>query len=165
MQMEGNITDAFNDLQKYIAINPNDPLINEYAASLLFQNCAYSDCLVALSHSKIESAENYLTKAKCHLMMGDLDKSIQSFSAYLSLRSTNGSMSFDLDILKLINELPNAGEYQKADEMVSEFINSKDYEGELFHITDLLVLRGCIRCCMGKFEESENDFLSSLSLK
>lgn len=55
LQMEGNITEAFNDLQKYIALKPSDPLINEYAASLLFQNCAYNDCLVALSHTKIDT--------------------------------------------------------------------------------------------------------------
>lgn len=27
------------------------------------------------------------------------------------------------------------------------------------------MIRGCIRCCLGKYEESETDFLSALSLK
>jgi tetratricopeptide (TPR) repeat protein len=41
LQMEGNPNEAFLDLQKYITLRPEDPLIHKYAGFLLFQNCAY----------------------------------------------------------------------------------------------------------------------------
>lgn len=48
--MEGNPNEAFLDLQKYITLKPEDPMIHKYAGFLLFQNCAYEDCLSAFSH-------------------------------------------------------------------------------------------------------------------
>lgn len=50
LQIEGNSNDAFLDLQKYITLAPEDPFIHKYAGFLLFQNCAYEDCLSAFSH-------------------------------------------------------------------------------------------------------------------
>lgn len=50
LQIEGNSNDAFLDLQKYIALSPEDPFIHKYAGFLLFQNCAYEDCLAAFTH-------------------------------------------------------------------------------------------------------------------
>ena len=49
--------------------------------------------------------------------------------------------------------------------MLSEFIDTKGCEGEMFKITDMLVLRGCTRCCLNKLKDAEADFMSSLSLK
>lgn len=50
LQIDGNSNEAFLDLQKYITLAPEDPYIHKYAGFLLFQNCAYEDCLSAFSH-------------------------------------------------------------------------------------------------------------------
>lgn len=50
LQIEGSSNSAFLDLQKYITLAPKDKNIHKYAGYLLFQNCAYEDCLSALSH-------------------------------------------------------------------------------------------------------------------
>lgn len=50
LQIEGNSNEAFLDLQRYITLAPEDQDIHKYAGYLLFQNCAYEDCLSAFSH-------------------------------------------------------------------------------------------------------------------
>ena len=50
LQIEGNSNQAFLDLQRYITLSPEDQEIHKYAGYLLFQNCAYEDCLSAFSH-------------------------------------------------------------------------------------------------------------------
>ena len=50
LQIEGSSNEAFLDLQRYITLAPEDTNIHKYAGYLLFQNCAYEDCLSAFSH-------------------------------------------------------------------------------------------------------------------
>lgn len=58
LQIEGNSNEAFLDLQRYITLAPEDQNIHKYAGYLLFQNCAYEDCLSAFSHGA-EQEDDY----------------------------------------------------------------------------------------------------------
>lgn len=82
--MEGNSNDAFLDLQKYITLKPNDPLIHKYAGFLLFQNCAYDDCLSAFSHGpeKIVDLDIIETKIKCYLLLGKYKYMLKEIEIY-----------------------------------------------------------------------------------
>jgi len=73
LQIEGSSNEAFLDLQKYITLAPEDPYIHKYAGFLLFQNCAYEDCLAAFSHGNenIIDHEMMLTKAKCYFLLNN----------------------------------------------------------------------------------------------
>lgn len=84
MQIEGNSNDAFIDLQKYITLAPEDPYIHKYAGFLLFQNCAYEDCLSAFGHGSDlpNDHELILTKAKCNFLLGNFDASLKQFEQY-----------------------------------------------------------------------------------
>jgi tetratricopeptide (TPR) repeat protein len=72
LQIEGNANEAFSDLQKFITLCPEDQYIHKYAGYLLFQNCAYEDCLTALKHGEklANDSDLTLTKAKCHFLLG-----------------------------------------------------------------------------------------------
>lgn len=84
MQIEGNSNEAFIDLQKYITLAPEDPYIHKYAGFLLFQNCAYEDCLSAFSHGSdlLNDKELILTKAKCNFLLGNYEMTIRYFESY-----------------------------------------------------------------------------------
>ena len=84
MQIEGNSNEAFIDLQKYITLAPEDPYIHKYAGFLLFQNCAYEDCLSAFSHGSdlLNDKELILTKAKCNFLLGNYEIAIRYFESY-----------------------------------------------------------------------------------
>jgi hypothetical protein len=63
---------------------PEDPYIHKYAGFLLFQNCAYEDCLAAFSHGNenIVDHEMMLTKAKCYFLLNNTKECLDLFKRY-----------------------------------------------------------------------------------
>ncbi len=47
----GDCNTSFVDLQKYISLKPDDPMIHLYAGNLLFNSRSYDDAIKAYSHS------------------------------------------------------------------------------------------------------------------
>lgn len=105
------------DLQRYITLAPEDHDIHKYAGYLLFQNCAYEDCLSAFSHGAEAEGDSelILTKAKCHFLLGEDELSIPLFKKYcdLSYSSEYESDVSMMEICKAIRKETPLEQYPK----------------------------------------------------
>jgi hypothetical protein len=59
-------------------------MIHKFAGFLLFQNCAYEDCLSAFTHASelLTDIDILEAKGKCHLLLGDLNSCLQCLDQY-----------------------------------------------------------------------------------
>lgn len=96
---------------------------------MLFQNCAYEDCLSAFSHgADLDSDyELVLTKAKCHFLLGEEETAISLFKKYGEL-SYNYEYESDVAIMEICRRIKkgtNKEEYQRHLEKLGQLIAAK----------------------------------------
>lgn len=86
-------------------MKPDDPQIHKYAGFLLFQNCAYEDCLSAFAHGSelLSDIDIIETKAKCYFVMGKLGDCLDNLEQY---EKQSGDVAYIVDSIA-INLLRN----------------------------------------------------------
>lgn len=157
------------DLQKYITLKPDDPLIHKYAGFLLFQNCAYDDCLSAFAHGSdlLSDIDIVETKAKCYFLMGKLTECLECLEQY---EKQSGDVAYIVDsivinLLKNLEEHPNQKSFESSVEVIRKLINSKKNEGKFFKLMDLHLLLGASLAELNQFDESISEFRVAVQLK
>ena len=170
LQIEGNSNEAFLDLQKYITLAPEDPYIHKYAGFLLFQNCAYEDCLAAFSHGSDDliDHEMLLTKAKCHFLLNNTVECLQLFQKYEEQNFTN-EFKNDVKLIKIssqqMTECSTPESYHlilKEVQSMIDSIKNEDEECKIFKLRDMHQIKGSIYLLLGDFEESLKEFEKTL---
>lgn len=91
---------AFQDLQKYISLKPQDPDIHECAGNLLFNIRAYEDAVKTYSHcTNIQKNEKLLKlRINCNLVMKELNNALSDMESFISI-TQDQKMIFDRNSL------------------------------------------------------------------
>ena len=91
---------AFQDLQKYISLKPQDPDIHECAGNLLFNIKAYEDAIKTYSHCTNISKNEKLLKLRinCNLVMKELNNALTDMQTFVDL-TQDEKMIFDKEAL------------------------------------------------------------------
>lgn len=94
---------AFLDFQKLILAKPNDPMVHVYAGNLLMLTGSIEDATKAFANSFSiqETTEACYQKAKCFLMLNDIDKAIAEIEKAQNIK-IRLEASFDLEVLNAI---------------------------------------------------------------
>ena len=85
--MIGDRNSAFNDLQKFISLKPNDPEIHLWAGNLLFNIGAHDNAVKAYSHSaEIVSSTQLMTlRAHCYIILKELNSALMDLTRIIEL--------------------------------------------------------------------------------
>lgn len=98
---------AYNDFQKFILISPDNPDAHIQAGNLLMSSGSYEDALNAYNTaSELKfSCEIAYQKAKCYVLLNNLDESIPEIDKILQIQSTNQKAIKDKHILVFLRTI------------------------------------------------------------
>ena len=160
---------AFEDFQKLINLNPENPEVHIKAGNLLMLNGSIEDALKAYNNANIKTVvpESNLQRAKCFLMTENLEEAIIELSTYKKF-STDPAVNYDLDLLEILNTAHNKESLRKnlakTVFQLSNLLLSKT-EGHICSGLQVHWYKGVFLFFLGEFSKAKIEFKQALTNK
>ena len=160
---------AFEDFQKLAALSPNDPQVHIHAGDLLMLTGSIEDALKAYlnANSTKIMPESYIQRAKCYLLIDNLDDAISELKLYCKAQTTP-SVTYDLEMLEILkNAYAKDGLKKGLIQTIAHLNNILGYkhEGNICNSLHIHWYKGVFFFFIGDFQKAKSEFKSAISNK